>query len=269
MLRRIIPQNMAYRLKKFIRTSAEFPQNDDYQLTRGNISFQINRSDFVQWKIFNGSEDLVLSQAKIYAKTDTIVLDIGANVGGFSLRLANYCFGTGKQTQIHAFEPNLKVFGSLERNLALNPEAASLIRIYPIGMGKNTTTRQFEFTTSNTGAGRVVPQTPGNTQVQIQQLDDFVQKLSSLPISFVKLIIEGSEPEALRGGWNTIKKYKPPIFLEVTRTWWGEHGYSVEDVLADLQTLGYQFKIEQNNELINYIAEKHADIFQYNLLAYQ
>ncbi|MGC4023153.1 MAG: FkbM family methyltransferase [Cyclobacteriaceae bacterium] len=207
--------------------------------------------------------------AKKYAKAGTIVLDIGANVGGFTLRLATHCLETDKQVHIHAFEPNHQIFESLEKNLSLNLEINSLVNIHRYGIGNTSEVKSFEVAESNSGAGRVVSLSKEINQVQIQRLDDFASQLDASPISFIKLIIEGSEPEALKGGWNIIVKHKPPIFLEVTPSWWAENGNRVGEVLERLGSLGYQFKIEQKNELVEYYPEKHATLFQYNLLAYQ
>lgn len=49
-------------------------------------------------------------------KTETIYLDIGANVGTTSLPVAIH----NKNIEVHAFEPNPKIFQSLETNKSLN-----------------------------------------------------------------------------------------------------------------------------------------------------
>jgi hypothetical protein len=103
--------------------------------------------------------------------------------------------------------------------------------------------------------------------VAVKRLDDFVRDNNLQPIIFVKLIAGGFEPAVLEGGWNTIKTFKPRIFLEVTRIWWAEHGYDVETVLNELKSIGYHFQIEHFNEMLPYIPEKYRDRSQFNILA--
>ena len=81
------------------------------------------------------------------------------------------------------------------------------------------------------------------------------------------MIVEGFEPEVFKGGWNTISKYKPPIFFEVTPRWWKENNSTVEEVLDKLRALGYHFMIEHHNEMLPYEPSKFAARTQFNLLA--
>ena len=128
----------------------------------------------------------------------------------------------------------------------------------------------FQYPETNTGVGRI---SQGNSdatlKVDIQRLDDFVEQLNPQKISFIKLIVEGYEPEVFKGGFNTLKKFKPPVFFEVTKEWYEENDSSVEAVLSMLQDLGYQFKGEYYNEMIPYDPVKFRALYQYNLLAYQ
>jgi hypothetical protein len=98
-------------------------------------------------------------------------------------------------------------------------------------------------------------------------LDDFVSDLVPTRISFMKVIVEGYEPEVLKGGWKTIEKYRPPIFFEVTEEWYKENNSSTREVLNHLRNLGYSFKGEYYNDLITYDESKFKSLYQYNILA--
>ena len=169
-----------------------------------------------------------------------MILDIGANFGGFSLRLATYaCTHQYANVQVHAFEPNPAIFQRYQDNLALNPGLANIVFVHPVGLGSQTSERSFKFDQINTGAGRVMNEIAGVTEkVTINRLDDFVESLNPPKISFIKMIVEGFEPEVFKGGWNTIRKYRPPIFFEVTPDWYAENNSSLEEILTDLFLLG-------------------------------
>jgi len=65
------------------------------------------------------------------------------------------------------------------------------------------------------------------------------------------LDIEGYEIYALKGGIETIKKYRPVIVLEVCEDGHIEkYGYNRSDLEAFLETLGYQFikHLNANND---------------------
>jgi FkbM family methyltransferase len=249
--------------------SASYSQNDSYLLTRDNTTFKINRSDYVQWRIFYGVRDNALRYARQCVLSDGVVLDIGANCGAFSLKLATYAAEHNlKNFQIHAFEPNPTAFGNFKYNLSLNPNIEHLVRAHEVGFGSETGEKAFQYPASNSGLGKVLPKNfNGQRSVAIRRLDDFITNLDPPRIAFVKLIVEGYEPEVFKGGWKTIEKYKPPIFFEVTEDWYKENNSSTKEVLEHLRDLGYGFKGEYYNELVSYDKQKFSSLYQYNILA--
>lgn len=271
-IRKFIPitlRNKFPSIGRFIPTSSSYPKDDCYFLTRDNTHFKLNRSDYVQWRVFYGVRDNALAAAKKYVTSDCTVLDIGANFGAFSLKLATFCKENNfKSLQIHAFEPNPIVVENYQINLALNPELTGIIQLHHMGLGNEASERPFHYENLNTGAGRIVREgIKSQLKIKIQKLDDFVHDLNLKNITFIKLIVEGFEPEVLKGGWNTIKKYKPVIFFEVTASWWGENNSTIKEVLDKLSALGYHFEIEHHNEMLPYHPEMYSFRTQFNLLA--
>jgi len=256
-------------LGRFIPNAAAYPTGDSYFLTRDNTHFNIDRSDYVQWRLFYGVRDNALLAAKKNLQSGGIVLDIGANFGAFSIRLANYISEQKlSDVHIHAFEPNPVVAKNYKNNLSLNPNLKDVIQFYPIGLGSETGDRLLSYKISNTGAGRVTREAAtDHIRIKIERLDDFIDKLNPPKIAFIKLIVEGFEPEVFKGGWKTISTYKPPIFFEVTESWWKENNSTIEDVLNKLRALGYHFMIEHYNEMRPYEPSKYSSRTQFNLMA--
>lgn len=271
-IRNLLPVKIRHRFTsfgRFIPPSTAYPKDDVYFLTRNNTRFRINRSDYVQWRLFYGVRDNALRIAKGFMQDDSIVLDIGSNSGAFSLKLAAY-IRTRKleNITIHAFEPNPAVCENYRYNLGLNPSLKEIVHFYPIGLGSKKQERLFRFDGSNSGAGRIVDNRSGQFAVEIKTLDDVMAMINPRRITFMKLIVEGFEPEVLKGGWQTISQYKPPIFLEVTKSWWLENNANIEDVISSLRSLGYEFLVENNNEMEPYEPRKFDSRYQFNLLAY-
>jgi FkbM family methyltransferase len=270
-IRKLIPVGVRHKFAsvgRLIPQSSEYPKDDRYSLTRDNTNFIINRSDYVQWRLFYGVRDNALKEAKKHLRSNSIVLDIGSNFGAFSLKLATHIAGNKfHNVKIHAFEPNPQVFDNYLANLALNPNLNDIIDLHATGLGNETGERSFQFPEDNTGAGRIADKKNGQFSVKLQRLDDFIYNLNPANIAFIKLIAEGFEPEIFKGGWNTINKYKPPVFFEVTREWWKENHSTVDEILDALKNLGYSFMIEHHNEMVPFEPDKHASRSQFNLMA--
>jgi FkbM family methyltransferase len=270
-IRKLIPVGLRHKVPsvgKAIPGASAYPKDDCYSLIRDHVHFRINRSDYVQWRLFYGVRDNALREAKKNLEDGNVILDIGSNFGAFSLKLASYAKEKEySKIQIHAFEPNPIAIENFENNLALNKELANIIYLHPYGLGNEMIKHSFQYVESNTGAGRIVRQPDSRLVVQIRTLDDFVQELNPGRIDFIKLIVEGFEPQVFEGGWETIKKYKPPVFFEVTEAWWRENNYAIPAVLGKLTALGYRFMIEHHNEMIPFEPARFSGKNQYNLLA--
>ena len=270
-LRRLVPRSMRHRFTsfgKFVPHASDYPENDHHPLTRDNTRFLINRSDYVQWRLFYGVRDHALKEARKAAAAGGCILDVGANFGAFSLRLARHVHDQRLQNvHIHAFEPNAFCIGNFYQNLALNPELHGLVSLHSFGLGSNDEDRTFDFTHRNSGAGRVVNGV-GKMPVHLKRLDDFITDLRPGKIAFIKLIAEGFEPRILEGARETIDRFRPPLFIEVTPSWWQEHNASVPMVLETLRGLGYKFLTERHNELVTF-QESDLTSFQFNLFAYR
>jgi len=271
-VRKFIPLSLRHRftsIGKFIPQSASYPKNDRYLLTRDHTHFEINRSDYVQWRIFYGVRDNALLVAKKYLSPDSVVLDIGANFGSFSLRLATYANEQKlSNVTIHAFEPNPDVQKNFQKNLSLNQALNSLIQLHPFGLGNEKGKQTFQYDWVNTGAGRIViSKTTEQITISTERLDDWVQTMDIKNISFIKMIVEGFEPQVFKGSWQTIKTHKPPIFFEVTPGWYAENNSSLSEILDQLRTLGYSFRAEKYNELVPYDPAGFEDLMQFNMLA--
>src|SRR5687768_11661799 len=124
-IRKLIPvrlRNKFPSIGRFIPNASAYPTGDRYLLIRDNTHFKIDRSDYVQWRLFYGVRDNALLEVKKHLQHGSIVLDIGGSFGAFSLRLATYAKSKGVPVQIHAFEPNPEVFEKYKTNLELNPD---------------------------------------------------------------------------------------------------------------------------------------------------
>ena len=150
-----------------------------------------------------------------------IALDIGANIGNHSICLAN------SFSKIHAFEPNPRVLARLVSNIDLNK--IKNIDVHDIGLGKESAVIPFrENNDGNLGAsGFLRPKDKLDAlsiciNLKISHADSYISKLNLERIDFIKVDVEGWEPELFEGMADTIQQYRPIIAFEF-------HGQSVYD----------------------------------------
>jgi hypothetical protein len=68
-------------------------------------------------------------------------------------------------------------------------------------------------------------------------LDDLPREL---PVSLIKLDVEGFEPEVIDGAWRLIEQDRPTIFGEFSQAWMRSRSRDLRPVLRRLEALGYR-----------------------------
>ena len=145
---------------------------------------------------------------KIIQKKDT-VLDIGANIGYYTLIFAKLVGDDGK---VFAFEPEPSNFSLLEKNVEINGyrnvELAQKAASNKIGKMK------LYINEKNAG-GHMIYDTHENrnvVEIDVTRLDDHLNNLST-PINFVKMDVEGSEIDVIEGMKDILQKTKDIIIM--------------------------------------------------------
>lgn len=125
-----------------------------------------------------------------------MILDVGANVGYYSLLFAKWLKGLGV---VHAFEPFPATASRLRRNLELNPDLQGIIRLHQVALSDRAETVSMAVPDStNSGCNYLSNDLAG--AIPMLTLDGFVEREKLARIDFLKVDIEGSEVAFLRGG---------------------------------------------------------------------
>ncbi|CAE7237172.1 unnamed protein product [Symbiodinium natans] len=172
-----------------------------------------------------GTFDLGQSYAlQTLCKAGDIVIDVGANVGGFTVPLAER---VGPDGQVHAFEPFRKVFQHLNANVALN--GLSNVYTYNVALGtkeEEVTAFVPDLTHFNfPSAIRVLDQygpekaaAEANLRYEARQETLTVRPLDHYKfdrrVSLMKIDVEFMELHVVRGARQTIERNKPLIWVE-------------------------------------------------------
>lgn len=152
------------------------------------------------------------------------VLDIGANVGLFTLRQAF------RGAHVYAFEPNPDAFGRLRTNVDEN-HSPGRVEIFQKALGPSPG-RAFLAHSVATVETRTLLHPEGD--IEVVTLDQVVVNLGLSAVSLLKLDVEGAEADILRGGIRALSitrrvvmEYHSPELLSQATELLGAAGFSM------------------------------------------
>lgn len=171
------------------------------------------------------------------ASQSKVILDVGANVGWYSLHFSR----VAPEASIYAFEPASLIYGRLLENLALNQvttvttenlalqdqEHTDFLYFHPAETGATSARNNRGF------AGTV------REEVRATTLDRYCAKHALSP-DLIKCDVEGGELSVIKGGLETLRRSRPVVFLELLRKWSANFGYHPNEVIEILKTIGYR-----------------------------
>lgn len=126
-----------------------------------------------------------------------VVLDIGANIGTFTLLTLKIAQESGKQVTVYAVEPEQKNLALLKQNLAANPGLfTNGSKVHIITEAISDFRGAFNIT-SQSGGSRLSKN--AEQPVNVITYDDFLKDYNIERVDFTKIDIEGSEVFLLSG----------------------------------------------------------------------
>lgn len=164
-----------------------------------------------------------------YLAPGSWAIDVGANIGVFTLRFARYC-------NVAAIEPEERNFASLERRIAGAGAANRIVALRAV---------------ADTEAGerflRVNPDHPGDHRlastgapVEAVTIDGLVAGRGLGPVSLIKIDVQGAELKVLRGADAVLTRDAPALFIEIDDEALRQQGASAGEVLDFLAARGYR-----------------------------
>ena len=154
-----------------------------------------------------------LTEYLLKTRVGGTMLDVGANVGFYSL-VASLCF-----KRVYAFEPCSTTFSRLEKNIRLSMK--NHIHACPLGLSSRsgkTLMRIFEANPGNNTIEKLhtseVMHNYTHEEIDIITLDEVATKFELEQVNFIKIDVEGHEAEVLRGAQETLRRWRPQLFIE-------------------------------------------------------
>lgn len=207
-----------------------------------NLRFKVKTEDVVGRHIYKYQvHEPTLSQfliSYLKFKPGDIVIDIGANIGWYSLLLARLM---PDDADVFAFEPDPLNFELLEHNIQLNGETR--ITATPKALAaEDGVQRLYRHDSNNLGRHSLLQLQDGESvDVRTTSLDKFWddQKLGARLPRFIKIDIEGYELIALRGASEVLKRC-PALLCEFSPDYMRQGGIDPADLIELLAGHGFE-----------------------------
>jgi FkbM family methyltransferase len=171
--------------------------------------FVANRADMIQTYHYHAQfyEVEELGIISKFFRPEGAFIDVGANVGNHAIYVSKFL----EPRSILVFEPNPAAISILRINLALNGCLNVDTRFLGVALGAASgRVRLEERDCNNLGSARFIPDETGNF---LTITGDSV--LTREAPTFIKIDIEGMEMEVLAGLAETIRSWRPNIFIEI------------------------------------------------------
>ena len=186
-------------------------------------------------------------------RNSNIILDIGANLGFFSLE----CLDLNPNCKIYAFEPNRENYLYFKKNIELNKISKINLKNFGFYSSEKELSEVNQYPT-NLGMVYYLENNQNNNieKINFKTGDKFLkeEKLSNSKIDLIKIDVEGAEYHVLLGLRECLFKHKPVLHLEIDYEKLSKFNSSYENIISFLKECNYSKfeKINFNNDNRHY-----------------
>lgn len=158
---------------------------------------------------FGTYEYAVSALLRAYLQPGDVFVDVGANIGYFSVIAASRVGASGA---VYAFEPNPRIRARLERNVSLNGAEQIYVRAEAVSDAPGTLRLVEPEASGNDGLSRVERSATSGVAVTAVRLDA-VPELRARPPALVKVDVEGHELEVFGGARGLFEAADAPALI--------------------------------------------------------
>ncbi len=231
------------RLSGWLRPSADLSlklKNGITWLIHEDIAVFTTADNYIEWNLLSTGtyEDEINKLIRISLQPGDIALDIGANIGLQTLRMAQCVTNIG---QVYSFEPLTYLQNKLKRNMDLNRVTNVTLLPYALSDEAGELTCSINEHNWNQGTFSLSSKAPGgNSQQIIVKVADQLPEIQGLSrLDLVKIDVEGFEFQVLKGLKRTLKKHRPRIIFEYDSNYWMTNGQHIGECTDFLRNLAY------------------------------
>ena len=208
------------------------------QLIRNGISYILDISDTVDHFIYFGFVDTAFDRIMSYVKQDDVIFDVGANIGRFTLVFASLA----KRGKIISYEPDPDSFSALKSNVEINKFANVKLINKALGDSQGNL-NLFKVNPHNSGMNRIglfdISEFD-SIAISVDTLDKELEHLNLERLDIIKIDVEGFEHKILLGAENTIKRFRPILFIELVDENLTDNDSSPDEVITWIKNQNYE-----------------------------
>ncbi|WP_194850790.1 FkbM family methyltransferase [Nonlabens antarcticus] len=192
-------------------------------------------------------------------KPDNVFLDVGANIGFYSVAVSEVFRKMKSKGKVVSFEPFKGNYERLKFNIKTNGlEDYCLINTYGLSdeAGTNVITLREDFKHGSSTGNAAIPTSESmdegfkKSTIDLKKLDDVwntdFNQLGKIEI--IKMDIEGHEDFCLKGGLKTIEESRPTLLMEVNKPYYKSRGVDLDNTFFPLIPVDYKVFRKVNNE---------------------
>lgn len=215
------------------------PHQGEHSTRLFGFDITLDLGDYIQRSMFLRTfepHETSLFAARL--RPGMVVVDVGANVGYYSLLAASL---VGPDGIVYAFEPSPMVFDRLSTTVLRNSIAQISVLNTGVGESSGSIDLYVPLTEGN-HTPTMVPNDGGQAvSVAITTLDEFFAERGSARIDLLKIDVEGFEPDVIRGADGLLRSGRiAAILCEFNDHWLGRRGTSSDDLYAMIRGYGFQ-----------------------------
>jgi FkbM family methyltransferase len=223
-------------------------------VVREGITYDLDLSQGIDFAIYLAGifERNTAVALRRLVEPGALVLDIGANIGAHTLRLAKL---VGPNGRVLAFEPTDFAFNKLRRNLELNPTLASRVEAFHCfltasdgGAVPSAIYSSWPLAVEPDLHAKHLGREMQTRSAQARSVDSVVFDGADRKVQLVKLDVDGFECDVLSGATAMIQTMRPIFMMELAPYLLEERGSSLDQLLSCFIPNGYSFYNEKTEE---------------------
>jgi len=210
------------------------------EIYRNSIQLHLNLEDWIQQQIYFLGEYEKNEIDYLYAhlKKGDIFIDLGGNIGLFSLNASKIVGDEGKIYAFEAFTPNYNHF---RKHIDINHFNNIKLEHLAVADKKGFIEILYDETYHNVGmASSFLQEYTAKEKVESISLDEYAKQQQISRIDLIKIDIEGGEYSALTGMREILMHYRPKILIEINNIALKSSNRSEEELVSLLTEKGYR-----------------------------
>lgn len=223
----------------------------------GILNTSWGRSAFETFYCFykNHYEAKSIALLQNWVKPNTTVIDVGANIGFFTLQFAKWSTGKGK---VIAIEPEATNYTQLRRKLT-RAKLVDSVEVINAAVADVTGEALLELNPLHPGDHKLGKQ---GVPITVTTIDALLSERDYPKVSFIKIDVQGAEQLVLNGATKTIARFQPTLFVEISDDGLRSYGSSTNALLRWCTEREYTIHLLNKNILSSPLTIEQIQYFE-------